>query len=75
VQTGHHEPHLPPWVTAYWVFIPKYFWNILDKSFLKNHFKNLKLSSDYCVMVYIKKLLKICHCQKHSNPFTSPFIV
>jgi len=24
----------------------------------------LKISSDYYVMVYIKNLLKICHCQK-----------
>ncbi len=24
VQTKYHEPHPPPWVTAYWVFILEY---------------------------------------------------
>jgi hypothetical protein len=33
---GYHEPHLPPWVIVYWVFILKYFWNISNKSFKKN---------------------------------------
>jgi len=33
---GYHEPHLPPWVIVYWVFILKYFWNISNKFFLKN---------------------------------------
>jgi len=33
VQTRYHEPHLPFWVIAYWVFILKYFWNILNNCF------------------------------------------
>jgi hypothetical protein len=36
VQMRYHEPHPPLWVTIYWVFILKYFWNILNKSLLKN---------------------------------------
>jgi hypothetical protein len=36
VQMGYHEPNLPPWVTAYWVFILKYSHNLLNKSLLKN---------------------------------------
>jgi hypothetical protein len=53
LQMGYHEPHLPPWVIVYWVFILKYFWNILNKSLQENLFKSLKISSHYYVMVYI----------------------
>jgi hypothetical protein len=73
VQRGYHEPNMPPWVIAYWVFILGYFKNILN-----NFFKILilkKKSSHYYVMVHIKNLLKICHCQKNSSPFTSPLII
>jgi hypothetical protein len=43
---------------------------------LKFSQKYWKFSSHYYVnMVYIKYLLKICHFQKHSIPFTSDFIV
>ncbi len=64
-----------PWVIAYWVFILKYSWNLLSKSFLKNFEKSWNFSSHYYVMVYIKNLLRICHCQKNSSPFTIPFII
>jgi hypothetical protein len=73
VQIGYHE--LALWVIAYWVFILKYSWNLLSKSFLKNLEKSWNFSSHYYVMVYIKNLLRICHCQKNSSPFTIPFII
>ncbi len=57
VQTRYHEPHSPSWVTAYWVFILEYSWNILNKFFYK-------FSSHYYIMVYIKNLLEICHVKK-----------
>jgi hypothetical protein len=48
---------------------------IYSKIFLKYFEQNsLKFPSHYYVMVYIKKILKICHCQKNSNPFSSLFI-
>jgi hypothetical protein len=67
-QTGDYEPHPSFWVIAYWVFILKYFWNILNKSFLKI-LKNLEIIITLLCMVYIKNLLKLCHFQKNSNPF------
>jgi len=36
VKMGYNEPHPPPWVIAYWVFILEYYWNILNKFFPKN---------------------------------------
>jgi hypothetical protein len=74
VQTGYHDLDLPPWVTTYWMFTQRYFKNLLNNFFFKKIEKSWKCSSHYYVMVYIKKLLKICHCQKASSPFTSPFI-
>jgi hypothetical protein len=70
VQTWYHEPHPPLWVIVYWVFILKYFWNILNKKI----WRSLKFSLHYYVMVYIKNLLNICDCKKNSSPFTSLFI-
>jgi hypothetical protein len=63
--------HTCPLVTPYWLFVLRYSLNILN-NFLK---ENLKTSWNFAshdyVMVYIKNLLKIRHCQKNSSPFTS----
>ncbi len=75
VKMGYNEPHPPFWAIAYWVFILEYYWNTLNKSLPKNLEKSWKFSSQYYVMVYIKKLLQICHFQKNSSPFTSPFSI
>jgi hypothetical protein len=64
VQTGYCELDPPPWVTAYWVFILQYSWNLLNKSLFKNLLKFLKFSSPYYVIFYIKTLLKICLSKK-----------
>jgi len=40
------------------------FLEYFEQFFLKNILKSLKFSLDYYVMVYIKNLLKIWHCQK-----------
>jgi hypothetical protein len=53
---------LTPLRVAYWVFILKYSWNILNTSLLKNLLKYSKFSSHYYAKVYIKNLLKICYC-------------
>jgi hypothetical protein len=71
---GHHELDSPPWVITYWVFILGYFQSLLNKLLLRDLEKYFKISSHYYVMVYIKNILKIYHCQKNSSPFTSPFI-
>jgi hypothetical protein len=36
---GYHELDLPPWMTAYWVFILGYSWNLVNNFF----FKSLKI--------------------------------
>jgi hypothetical protein len=41
----YHEPLLPPWVTVYWMFILKYFWNTWNKNIFKN------LENFYCIVV------------------------
>ncbi len=64
MQTGYCELDPPPWVTAYWVFILQYSWNLLNKSLFKNLLKFLKFSSPYYVIFYIKTLLKICLSKK-----------
>ncbi len=45
-----------------------------QKTFLKS-WKILKFSSHYYVIVYIKNLLKICHCQKSSSLFIISFTI
>jgi hypothetical protein len=40
-----------------------------EQKFLNFFEKSLNFSSHYYVMVHIKTLLKICHCQKNSSPF------
>ncbi len=71
VQTRYHELHPPPWVTTYWVFILKYFKNILNKLLCyglhKTFAKNMSLSkkckslykSFYCLKTLITMLLNV----------------
>jgi hypothetical protein len=48
VKIGYHELDLPLWVTAYWVFILRFFW-----IFLKNNFKNIKNSHHITILWFI----------------------
>jgi len=54
VKIQYHEPDLPLWVTTYWVFILRYFWN-----FLKTFFKNIKISHHITILWFtLKKIAK-----------------
>jgi hypothetical protein len=69
VQMGYHEPHSPPWVIAYWVFILEYSWNIWTNFFEKS-FKILKIFITLLCYGLHQKFVRNMSCQKNTSPFT-----